>query len=83
MLRDGRMEQAQRIGKKLSKDEVKAELDALCEDGGVEGALEAIERHFKWANNYSGYDAPKITINAKGELTNGKYTNNTKKCRNM
>ena len=36
----------QRIGKKLSKDEVKAGLDALCEDGGVEGALAAIETRF-------------------------------------
>lgn len=41
------MEQAQRIGKKLSGDEVKAGLDALCGDGGVEGALAAMERCFR------------------------------------
>ena len=42
----------QRIGKKLSRDEVKAGLDALCEDGGVEGALAAIERVFQGGFQY-------------------------------
>ncbi len=41
---------SKKIGKKLSKEEFKAGLDALWDDGGVEGALAAIERHFKWAN---------------------------------
>ena len=35
---------SQKIGKKLSKEELKAGLNALWDDGGVEGALAAIER---------------------------------------
>ena len=40
LARDG----SKKIGKKLSKEEFKAGLDALWNDGGVEGALAAIER---------------------------------------
>ncbi len=39
---------SKKIGKKLSKEELKAGLDALWNDGGVEGALEEIERYSKW-----------------------------------
>ena len=53
----------QRIGKKLSKDEVKAGLDALCEDGGVEGALAAIERVFQSNDSIIVWD--KITATAE------------------
>ena len=38
---------SKKIGKKLSKEELKAGLDALWDDGGVEGALEAMERWSK------------------------------------
>ena len=38
---------SEKIGKKLSKEELKAGLDALWDDAGVEGALAAIERVFK------------------------------------
>ena len=34
---------SQKIGRKLSKEELKAGLDALWDDAGVEGALAAIE----------------------------------------
>ena len=40
---------SQKIGKKLSKEELKAGLDALWNDGGVEGALGAIEQCYKWS----------------------------------
>ena len=44
LLEDG----SKKIGKKLSKEEFKAGLDALWGDGGVEGALAEIERYSKW-----------------------------------
>ena len=42
---------SKKIGKKLSKEELKTGLDALWDDGGVEGAIGAIERVFKWGPN--------------------------------
>ena len=39
-----------KIGKKLSKEELKAGLDALWDDGGVEGALAAIKKVAKLAS---------------------------------
>ena len=41
---------SQKIGRKLSKEELKAGLDALWDDAGVEGALAAIERIVKSAS---------------------------------
>ncbi len=58
---------------------MKAGLDVFLDDGRVEGTLAAVERHFKWANRYTGYEAPAITTNAQGQLTNGSYTINAKK----
>ena len=56
----------QRIGKKLSRDEVKAGLDALCEDGGVEGALAAIERVFKGGTKLrNGYEFGKLSVDSE------------------
>ena len=42
---------SQKIGRKLSKEELKTGLDALWDDAGVEGALAAMERCFKWGPN--------------------------------
>ena len=52
-----------KIGRKLSKEEIKAGLDALWDDAGVEGALAAVERVSK-----SGFGG-KLTIIESGNYS--------------
>ncbi len=54
---------SKKIGKKLSKEELKAGLDALWNDGGVEGALAAIGKVSKAGTKLrNGYEFGKLSV---------------------
>ena len=54
---------SKKIGRKLSKEELKAGLNALWDDGGVEGALVEIESCFKRGGKFIS-EADRLKINA-------------------